>query len=231
MRGGGSILIKVILAALEQVARHVRHVELIYGASLLVELIVQDVVVVEGALGEPIVHLAERTNLLVKRVIDLVIQEAHLALLADLRALAQRDVRSALFRGEHRASLPDSLRKLASVADHGRAGARDLRFDFQSADIFHGTIHVVVPSDGVSLFVLIWILHSIAESPIATIDTRSCHAENLVLVARRAARDALPVHPVIVVIVLTVHAASSLPLTRDNVALRLVKLADASVQE
>ena len=88
MRGGGSVLIKVVLAALEQVARHVRHVELIYGASLLVELIVQDVVVVEGALGEPIVHLAERTNLLVKRVIDLVIQEAHLALLADLWALA-----------------------------------------------------------------------------------------------------------------------------------------------
>ena len=231
MRGGGSVLIKVVLAALEQVARHVRHVELIYGASLLVELVVQDVVVVEGALGEPVVHLAERPNLLVKRVIDLVIQEAHLALLADLRALAQRDVRSALFRGEHRASLPDGLRKLASVADHGRAGTRDLRFDFQSADIFHGTIHVVVPSYGVRLFVLIWILHSIAESPIATIDARSCHAENLVLVARRAARNALPVHPVIVVIVLTVHATSPLPLTRDNVALRLVKLADASVQE
>ena len=78
---------------------------------------------------------------------------------------------------------------------------------------------------------LIWILHSIAESTITTIDARSCHAENLVLVARRTTRNALPVHPVIVVIVLTVHAASPLPLTRDNVALRLVELADASVQE
>ena len=73
---------------------------------------------VEGALGEPIVNLAERPDLLIERVIDLVIQEAHLAFLADLRTLAQRDVRSALFRSEHRASLPDGLRKLASVTDH-----------------------------------------------------------------------------------------------------------------
>ena len=78
---------------------------------------------------------------------------------------------------------------------------------------------------------LLWILHSISESTVAAIDARSCHAENLVIVARRATRNALPVHPVIVVIVLTVHAAGSLPLARDNVALWLVKLADASVQE
>ena len=116
--GGSCVLIKVVLAALEQVARHVRQVGLVYGASLLVELVVQDVVVVEGAMGEPIIDLTERADLLVKRVIDLVIQKAHLALLADLRALTQRDVRSALFRAEHRASLPDGLRKLASVTDH-----------------------------------------------------------------------------------------------------------------
>ena len=78
---------------------------------------------------------------------------------------------------------------------------------------------------------LIWILHSIAESTGAPINARSCHTEYFVVVARSATRDALPVHAVIVVIVLTVHAACSLPLTRDNVALRLVELTYASVQE
>ena len=49
------------------------YVLIVYGSPLLVKLIIQDVKVVEGPMCEPIISLTERTYLLIKRRIDLII--------------------------------------------------------------------------------------------------------------------------------------------------------------
>ena len=92
-------------------------------ALLLLELVVEDVEVVEGALlgvviGEPVVGLAELL-LLIKGRVDLVVQKACFAFPAELWAFSEGDVRSRLFGTEKGTSLPDSLWELSTMADHG----------------------------------------------------------------------------------------------------------------